>query len=391
MSERPLPLAGAAMEGRSQQTDAQQLAAARRRFRGLDLADQMAVARRICDTRQQDYTRLISSALAMHPGLKRRRSPDGGEAIHREACVVFVVRDKWQTDSTADNPQAVPKFLLSTWVTPAGKAVTVAVPTDVQSHARFGRIAAQSASGVDVYSPAARDFGVLTCLLQCGNALYAIAPLHVMTPGGAAPLDKTALRPAPSVPGTGQAALVTTDFGGRLSATAPGCFDLQWARVNKTAALRTALAPQAWSQHVPWVPNPATLHQWVGQNVSMFILLPDNHPGVPVARGPARVALSQDESSFDVEYAVAGGVRAMPHFAIEFQLEQGRSTAKGDSGSAVVALLDDGSISLIGMHIAGSTDDGTSYVVPAWRLMSPSYHLTMQARIPGPKFSLVRL
>lgn len=392
MNARP-PDDGAAMERRSQLADAARIDQAAQRFKALSLAEQMALARRLCETRQQDYTRMIGSAVAMHAGFKRRCAEDGHEYIHRQACVVFVVRGKWSaTGQAPDEAQRVPAHLLTTWVNPVGEAVLVAVPTDVQAQERFGNIEAQAASGIEVFSQIGKDFGVATCLVKCGALHYVLAPLHVMSPGSAAPAGATEMRPAPSATEATQStqpALVSTAHGGRLADSAEASFDVQWAKVNNLPRLRSMLAPQAWSSDMPWVDGPAALHQLIEEGAMLFILLPDNHPKSMQIRGPAEVRLSHDESSFDINYLVNGIKRRLPHLAMEFQLEAGRSTMAGDSGSPVVAVLIDGSLSLVGMHIAGNPDFGTSYVMPAWRLMSASFHVAMSASMPGANFRLV--
>lgn len=54
----------------------------------------------------------------------------------------------------------------------------------------------------------------------------------------------------------------------------------------------------------------------------------------------------------------------------------GGMTVPGDSGSPVVAWIEDRRCTLVGMHIAG--DGGLSYVLPAWYLFFPgSYSETL--------------
>jgi len=383
-------LSGAALERRSRTLEAAQLAEAQARFAALPLAGQMAVARRVCATRQHDFARILGEVLALRPGLRRRRDAQGQEFIHREACVVFIVRRKRGAADDLDPAQRIPEFLLSSVAGPGGEARLVALPTDVQAQDRFTRIQAQAASGFTVQGPAGQEFGVAACVVESGSARYALAPLHVMTPQSAAPMAGLALR-QPLLAAGSAAPLQSTAHGGRLVDDAQLCFDVQWAKVKQLAAVKKALGPQRWSASQPWQRGPDSLLQHIEAGRPMFLLLPDNHPQMATPRGPVELVLSQEESVIDIDYLIAGQLRALPQRVMELQLPPGQGSLPGDSGSPVVLALGAEGLSLVGMHVAGSTQDGTSYVIPAWRLLDPAYHADMQASTPGASWRLMNL
>ena len=76
-------------------------------------------------------------------------------------------------------------------------------------------------------------------------------------------------------------------------------------------------------------------------------------------------------SAFPISYAVRLGQKPdeahVHHWQLlKLRLLASRQTLPGDSGSPLVLWNDDGSCTLVGMHIAG--DAGLSYVIPSWRL-----------------------
>ena len=103
------------------------------------------------------------------------------------------------------------------------------------------------------------------------------------------------------------------------------------------------------------------------------LLVPDNHPDAKFKARPSMLArfLNFMPPAFAIDYEVKVGnaLREEPvhHWQLlKLELLLGRETLPGDSGSPVVAWNNDGSCTLVGMHIAGA--GSWAYAIPSWRL-----------------------
>lgn len=359
------------------------LAVALRRFKTLDHATQMRLARETALTRGAELTLAYRNVVMVAAGHKYKRRKDGRERRIELPCVVFVVRRKWTADeSAARDPQRLPAGLLAFADDALGRRVLCAVPTDVQHVDRFCGARATAQRAVFVDTPAL-EFGTITCAVELRGAgakrRLAMSALHVLSP--LPELDPVAMRtgaeitrlargvPPAQPPLLGRSVAI----GGRLRSGTAISFDVQLAEVlqGAWATLRPMLADLALSPTVPFVASADDFHALSREGFEL--LVPDNHPDAGFEPRPPMLARFDTfmPPSFSVAYDVteAGGHarRRVHHFELlQLVLASGRRTLQGDSGCPVVFWRDDGSATLVGMHIAG--DGKLSYVLPAWQL-----------------------
>jgi hypothetical protein len=56
---------------------------------------------------------------------------------------------------------------------------------------------------------------------------------------------------------------------------------------------------------------------------------------------------------------------------------KGRTPLGGDSGTPIVVWNDDGSCTLVAMHIAGIEDAAVSFAIPAWQLFEADNYVAL--------------
>ncbi len=349
-------------------------------------ADRMALVREIVATRTRELTLAYRNVAAVLAGFKARTAA-GGEVLHPEPCVVFVVKRKWATPSAGSAEQRLPARLL-TFGAAAGAAaaerVLYAVPTDVQLAKRYTGARAQAAGCITVADPepVCNLPGTMTCWMRVHRAAggapqrVGLSAMHVLSP---VPLTD---QPAA---GAGFRAFGTPPvfrgsslgWGGRLELATGQAFDAQCADVADGAWLDAAYAGWQLSATDPFLTSPAALDR-LAPHSAFRILVPDNHP---VTGGAARLPVvaqfrAMVGAETDIAYQVRRGGRrfeVLLHHAelIVLQLRPGTPpTLLGDSGSAVLAVNPDGSNVFVGMHIAAG--QGVSFVLPAWQLFDPA-------------------
>ena len=357
------------------------LAQGLRDFRGLaDMALQLRLAREAATTRAAELTLAYRNVVMVCAGFRQRHLRNGQRRLTRTPCVVFVVRDKWPAGShPPDHPQHLPAGLLS-FVEIDGRRELVAVPTDVQHESAFFGARDQAARAVYL-DTAAAEFGTLTCVVELrgpsGPKRYAMSALHVMSPMPEINPRKLTEDAEFSLMAAGVPPVVSTvlgtslGLGGRLRSESLISFDVQLGAVLSWDALKPMLADMRLSSSHPYLTEEAGFDAISGRK-NFELLVPDNHPNAGVPR-PTMLAqfLHYMPSSFPIDYDVtlAGdpGISPVHHWQLlQFELLNQRETLPGDSGSPVVVWNNDGSCTLVGMHIAGN--GSLSYAIPSWRL-----------------------
>lgn len=382
------PTAGARRDW-SAQTESASLAQAQRVMRKAlaafkDLRNpalQMRLAREAAFTRASELTLAYANVVMLSAGYKFKTLRSGQQRLQRLPCVVFVVRRKWSAAANRDShPQRLPAGLL-VYVEHDGVRRVVAVPTDVQDESSFfgARSQAERALYVDTDD---KFFGALTCAVEVSGAgppkRYVMSALHVLSPrpaldSGTLASGLRASRMMPAVPPARPPTLATsTAFGGRLRSQGNISFDVQLAEAVSWPSLAPLLADMPLSAMRPGLMTVEAFEDLPpGQRFEL--LVPDNHPSAEFKPRPAMVAefLNYMPSAFPISYAVRLGQKPdeahVHHWQLlKLRLLASRQTLPGDSGSPLVLWNDDGSCTLVGMHIAG--DAGLSYVIPSWRL-----------------------
>ena len=218
--------------------------AAKRTFReGLSAAEQMRLAEEIVETRGAELCRAYRNVIDVSFGFKERRDRRSGKTrLSRTACVIFVVKRKWEPD--AEQPaQKLPQHLYAYW-TVDGERKLCAVPTDVEDAKRRMGVRPQVGPGVvTVELEGKSGSGVITCAIRRStfpNAIYAVSCRHVFSLSSAThPVNVTGgiVKAASS----GQSFAQTISVKGALLDSPEISLDAQLARVTDHVALDKAL------------------------------------------------------------------------------------------------------------------------------------------------------
>lgn len=364
--------------------------------RRLGPAQQMQLAREVATTRAAELTLAYASVVMVATGHKRKRTATGKERLVRIPCVVFVVRNKWEkaNDEKAGH-QLLPKRLLA-YATVSGERLLCAVPTDVQAEDRFFGIAPASARAVCVSDPPAQmEFGAITCAVQVGGPTakrrFVLSARHVFSPvpeiGKSGIVAGISIAPLLSVSNPpGAAAIgVTEPYGGIIQDHLDPSFDVQLASIASSSwsVIRGMLAEMPLSSSEPYVATAERFDELVATRF-FEILVPDNHPGASMKTRPTLSAKFELTLpfTFAFEYEVrVDGVRRtclVSHWELlKFSIANGRVPLPGDSGSPVVTWLDDGTCTLVGMHIAGRAGEAMSLAIPSWQLFEVDNYLSL--------------
>lgn len=350
-----------------------------------DPAFQTRLAQELCDTRAPELTLAYRNLVWMLPGF-RQATRKGRRQLTEQVCVLFVVRNK---GSVADkHPQALPEQLLvyADW---DGSRKLFAVPTDVQDATAFAGAKAHGAgAGVWIERPPWRMApGCITCLVQLtddtGAQTCALSAQHVLTPYADADslLMDSGLSMLPiSGQGDGLASPIlatTLPYGGVLRSDAlkdRPSFDVQLAQANSAIFDRVAL--RRFNPKQPWVRNIAELlamNKANGPN-AFLLLTPDNHPQPRGALPMSLSAMPTESTTVSIQYTLSRNDRAVScavlHAGLITLKSRGAKTPMGgDSGAPIVMRHEDGSMTLVGMHIAGN-DLGSSWAIPAWQIFN---------------------
>lgn len=341
------------------------------------------LATEIALTRGPELTLAYRNVISVQAGFRKQKR-NGRRRVRGEPCVVFIVKTKRQL--APDNPQCLPRWLLtySQW---NGERRLFAVGTDVQAASEFSHVRAHAASGVWAhnapYPPANGSFACLVRLDTTSRSdLCLLSALHVFTPfpdgeslqvtGG---LDVLPLGAA----GTQEAApllSVTLPVGGVLRSDQREerpSFDVQLALVDPAAGIGSRVALRRFHPQRPFVRSMQEL-LLLDKSKWFHLLPPANNVNGP-GRGPLRMTLATfPPRALPIAYQFAGKPYVVERDVYHEELlgfECMDAVARpipGDSGSPVVARWSDGTMTLVGMHIAGD-DSCQSWAIPAWRLM----------------------
>lgn len=391
-------VASRSWEAHSAQADLQLLEEARTRWGALRPEHQMGLARCLADCRRAEFTRRHREVVAVTAGLKRSGDAAGQELMHRQPCMVFVVRRKLTPQQLARQPdQLLPVEILTTaWVD--GHEQAVAVPTDVQNQKRLLGGRAQADTAVAVGAQSARGSLMWGLKPNGGNAMV-VAPIHVLSPRPA--LDGVGLRPGElvqaldttgSIP-IGAVALRGTRFGGRIVPDSTRSFDVQLADVLDAQRVRSAFGALRLSTRLPWIRSEAELDQLLAAGRALEIHVPGNNPRRKnPGQSPLLAERSLVEQDLRLEYDFADGRRNILHRVLELQVRFGQSTLRGDSGCPVLLPNDADDPTFVGMHIAGNEAASTSFIVPAWRILGPGAYEEVAGNMPpGPWQLLIQV
>jgi hypothetical protein len=385
-------------EGRSIASDEALRLEARARWSQLSAPRQMDLARCLARCRQAEFARGFKQVVSVTAGLRRREDSAGVEFLHNEPCLVFVVKRKLTEEQVQRTPvQRLPSEIL----TPAlidGSEQVVAVPTDVQRQRRMLSARSQALTGIQAQDSDGRwARGALTWILAIGNTRYGLAPVHVLSP--LPNLDGVGRRPGAQEklqgPGNSTAGNVlaqSTGFGGRVVPGGSLSFDAQLAAINQSASYGFLYGAMELSSTLPWVQSEQMLDQLVAGGQSLEIFAPtDNRNRPKDGVLPLQAARSLVEHPMPLAYDFGDGTRrGITHSVIELQIRFGDRTYPGDSGAPVVLRDANDRFTFVGMHVAGDGARHVSYVVPAWRLLSPASYTGVGGNVPPGAMRLVR-
>lgn len=393
-----LAQASRAWESSSAKVDSQLMDEARRRWAALPSARQMQLARSLAECRRAEFTRAVRQVVAVGAGLKRCNDSDGVEHLHNRPCVVFVVRRKVPLDRLAERPgQALPTELLTpVWID--GEDRPVAVPTDVQAQDRLLGGRAQAVTAVRTESADGRwSFGVMAWALTVGAKRFALAPIHVLSPLPS--LDGVGRRKGsksgdPSFGSNEQSTLVQgADFGGRLVPGSELSFDVQLADITDASAFSRLFGGLRLSAARPWVRSESELDTLLADGRSLEIHAPLNNAKRRPTDGqpPLSAVRSMSEQEVQLTYDFSDGSRRnIAHRVLELQVRFGDRTVPGDSGCPVLLPNDNDDPTLVGMHIAGNSARSVSFMIPAWRILSPQSYSEVHGALPSGPIKLAR-
>ena len=379
------------------------------------------LAAELAASRGAELTRVYRNLVWVLPGFRKCAvRPRGNRALDApgaaaagrprtrvtdEVCVVFVVRRK---GSVADGAvQHLPRWLI-TYAEHGGNTnhgegssrdgdrrrqrLPFALRTDVQDMADYHGVRAHTASAVWVQngnaSPNGSFVGLVrlvqqgqaatTCLLSAMHVLTPFPPQHSpMNPGG------LPVKPLGLDGKQASTPLLATSLAlcGELRSDARYSFDAQLAECNDLAAARACVPLRRWHAAQPHARHLADVLALKASG-SFYLLTPDNHSVQP-GRGALRMRLTtmpfaQVQQAIPYLFAAGASSRTIDVFHVELlsfecvsQVDPAKVPIGGDSGSPIVALRDDNSMTLVAMHIAGN-GKGLSWGIPAWALFKPS-------------------
>ena len=349
-----------------------------------DVAFLWALAREIALTRGRELTLAHRSLVWMMPGFRTRQGARGAR-VTSELCIVFVVRRKRTLDPRS--PEHLPRSLI-TYAEHGGRRQPFAIPTDVQDVSAYHRAFAQADGAVwtdrSGWVAEPGHFAAMINLRQADSQQRCIlGAQHVFTPfadGSSMRVEGSlTVRPLDAFGRLAQLPrlAVSLPVGGLLrddERPDRPSFDVQLASVppEAEAEVRSRTPLRGISQTDPWVRSMAqVLHlDAIGW---FYMITPDNHSRAP-RRGLIRLTLgSMPPQPFPIAYKFRSGGQVVVKDVYHEELLCLRATNKhrpplrGDSGSPIVARRDDGSFSLVAMHIAGD-EEGLSWAIPAWLL-----------------------
>ncbi len=353
---------------------------------------QMSLVRELVTTRAAELTLAYRNVVMVAAGHKKRSDARGREKLTRKACVVFVVRDKWDKSlDTLAERQLIPGRLLA-YATLAERRVLCAVPTDVQHERDFYDILPQSQRAVFPDDPSL-EFGTITCVVRLRQSSHVLSCRHVLSPipevaAGAVTSSKgfAQLLSADNPPG-GARIGASESFAGPLLEAPSISFDAQLGSIDESARplLRTLMVEMPLSAQEPFVASPERFDE-LRASRDFEILVPDNHPDAGMKPRPTYAA-SFDihlDDGFHFAYPVRvngkNTTRRVSHWELmKFKIAAQRSTLPGDSGSPLVTWNPNGTCTLVGMHIAGAKGASASYAIPSWQLFSAGNYLGLTA------------
>lgn len=355
------------------------------RFDALPQAAQMALARKIVQTRARELVLAYDGVTMVTAGFRLRRDGDSTPFVYSQPCVILGVERKWADDGGTGEAEShrIPRRLLAygAW---RGKRVLYAVQTDVQPQHWFHGGVARAASAVRVQSddPQYTGNGTIACVacvrMTGGTTGFGLSALHVLSP--APELDLPA--PAAGAPfhlvGCGIEGGTSAGWGGRLCKAAPS-FDAQLADLGDGAWLGTAFAGLSLSPSRAHLRSREEFDALAAQR-RFLILAPGNHANYAAAPRDPMVAQFPSYVPCDVPigYKVrAGGVFTVmpirhPELLMLEVMADSPAPEPGDSGSAVITWRTDGTMTVAGMFIASKdgNEARTVFVLPSWQLFN---------------------
>lgn len=347
-----------------------------------DVAFLAGLAREVAQTRAAELTRAYRQLVWVLPGF-RRKQRDGRTVASNEVCVIFVVRRKAVMDP--EHAQHLPRWLV-TFAEHEGRRQPFALPTDVQDASGYAGATAHTAHGVWTRRPGfAAEDGSFACLVDLatdeGSLTCLLGAMHVFTPNPDGTLQVQPGHVVMPLTATGKALGNTPlaeglPWGGVLrddeNADAPS-FDVQLAVVDDAAQAmaRERVPLRNLNVQRPFVSSLQDLLALLGEPGGFFLLTPDNHPQQP-ARGevPLSLAAMPATASFPYSFATPAGLVDKEVFHAEplrFDQVDDRSPLPGDSGSPIVFIHPDGTMTFVAMHIGGD-GAGNSWAIAAWRI-----------------------
>jgi hypothetical protein len=356
---------------------------------------QMRLVRELVATRAAELTLAYRNVVMVAAGHKKRTDSRGRVRLTKRACVVFVVRDKWDRSRDARaGHQLLPKRLLA-FATIGDRRVLCAVPTDVQHERDFYGVTPQSERAVYPYGGNPGDptgeFGTLTCLVRVGQRRLVLSCRHVLSPKpeitSIASGKRFAQLLSPDSPPGGPDIGTSAAIAGPLLASPDISFDAQFGSFNISALplLRALFKEMPLSPDAPYVTSVDEFDEMRASS-NFEILVPDNHPDASMKPRPTYVAsfdvYLDKVFSFPYPVRVNGASRTLrvSHWELlRFKIAANRTTLPGDSGSPIVAWNSNGTCTLVGMHIAATKGQAMSYVIPAWQLFAASNYLGLTA------------
>ena len=356
---------------------------------------QMRLVRELVATRAAELTLAYRNVVMVVAGHKKKTDRRGREQLTKKACVVFVVRDKWDKSRDAQGgDQLLPKRLLA-FATISDKRVLCAVPTDVQHEGDFYGVAPQSERAIYPYGGNPKDptdeFGTLTCMVRVGQRRLLLSCRHVLSPRpeitSIASGKRFAQLLSPQSPPGGPDIGTSAAIAGPLLASPNISFDAQLGSVDNGALplLRTLMSEMPLSPAAPYVASVEEFDQ-LRASSNFEILVPDNHPDAGMK--PRRSYVASFDAYLDKVFSFPYPVRVnganstlrVSHWELlRLKIAANRIPLPGDSGSPIVAWNSDGTCTLVAMHIAGVKGQAMSYAIPSWQLFAASNYVGLNS------------
>ena len=343
---------------------------ARRNFRALDREQRLELAREIVETRASELCLAYRNVVSVAFGYKVRRNNAGVSRVSRTACVIFVVKEKWQGDDEVNPLQTLPRELFA-YVRIDGERRLCAVPTDVDPAEEYTDVRPESSTremvNVKQESTRQNSVGTVTVAVRRSSEpekIFALSCRHVFSLSGKSKATRATKNLVYVRSDPGKRVGLTTGVRGALR-TKGTSFDAQLAEVTEVDSLGALLegvrfdGPDAWAEGFRDIPE------------AYFLLVAGHSSNRPREQATAiRMRKSRVFQNFPIDYRGRIRGKVTHQWVVKsVRTSGGLGPFPGDSGAPMVSRRNGGM--LLGMHFAGNSTGDVSYMLPAWELLNP--------------------